>query len=152
MKRFAILLIATLLPLSAAAQTITGNDPRQIATLIQNEGYKAVVGEDSYGYPKISGRMSRSNYSVYFFGCDSSKGCNSIQFSAGYNLNTPLTLDKVNAWNSTKRFAKVHLNSKGLPVIRMDVNTDYGVTADNLADTLDYWRLILEAFEDHIGW
>ena len=31
--------------------------------------------------------------------------------------------------------------------LQMDVNLDAGVTADNLEDTLDIWRQLLEIFE-----
>jgi hypothetical protein len=34
--------------------------------------------------------------------------------------------------------------------LQMDVNLDAGVTADNLEDTLDIWRQLVEIFEREV--
>src|SRR3712207_8625479 len=43
------------------------------------------------------------SFQIYFYNCTGNKACATIQFHAGYDLKTPVTLEKINDWNSTKR-------------------------------------------------
>lgn len=154
MNRFALTLCLSLAaPLPAAAQEmLTGANPFAFVTTIRDEGYKAELSEDDNGNPKIEGRMGRSNYTIYFLGCEDSQGCNSIQFSAGYGKPEGWPIAEVNAWNRAWRYGKAHVDDEGNPYLKYDINTDYGVTRASFADSLDIWRILVAEFEQAIDW
>lgn len=135
-----------------SADLIYGNNAHVISKIMMDEGYKAKLTFDDEGEPKIAGRLSESNYDIQFFGCKSRAGCNSIMFRAGYDLNEGLSFSKVNTWNRSKRFGKAYVDDENDPFIEMNVNLDFGVTPENFLDTVDYWRVVIEEFEEHIDW
>ncbi|MBI1418683.1 MAG: YbjN domain-containing protein [Limimaricola sp.] len=139
---------------SAAAQNLVAAEPASILAAMQNAGFVATLGESSAtGNPKISSRISRTNFSVYFYGCRNHVDCTSIQFSAGYNLSTPMTPARANEWNRNQRFAKVYVNDDGDPILRMDMTMEGdGTGPRNFGYSLDFWRLQAENFEKFIDW
>lgn len=136
-----------------AAQAQVVGDIDVIANFMTDYGLPVEKTKDSDGDPKIESRIEGTNFSVYFYGCDVGQPCNSMQFSAGFNLNDPLSMDTVNDWNRGKRFGKVYIDEDGDPFIEYDINLDFdGVGAKNFDDTIDLWRVILGQFRDHIDW
>lgn len=153
MKQLILTTALALTSTTAMAEILVkGNNPQQILKIIQNEGYTIEMDSQPGEDPVLMGKLDGSEYYVYFYGCDNGDGCDSIQFSSGYNLNDGMTYQAANEWNMGKRFAKVYLDDEMDPWLEMDVNLDGGVTRENLEDTMDYWRLLMNAFEDHINW
>jgi hypothetical protein len=122
------------------------SDPAGIARFMEKTGYRVELGSDSRGDPLISGRISHSDYAIQFYECENGAFCNSVQFVAQAPKPAALTLDQINAFNARWRYARLTLNDSQVRM-QMDVNLDAGVTADNLEDTLDIWRQLLEIFE-----
>lgn len=148
----AALLAAVLLtgPAPASAQAlIDGTDPDAIVEIAKGYG-EAVLETDNTGDPMISGKMDRTNYVVFFYGCTDGADCSTIQFMSSYTNVDGMNSDLINAWNAEKRFGKAYLDSDGDPVIEMNVNLWAGVSPDNLNDTFDWWRVVMESFENHI--
>lgn len=138
---------------SAAVADVTATDPYGVMRAMQDFGFVATLETDSDGDPKISSRVSDSTFSVYFFGCEDGKECDSIEFRSGYDLKQALDAAKVNEWNRKKRFTKAYVDDEGDPFLEMDVNLDFeGVGVENFSDTLDLWRLLIEDFEEFIDW
>lgn len=137
---------------AASSKLIYSSDPQGIVDAMRAAGYQATLTSDNDGNPKIKGKLSKSEYSIYFYSCQNKKDCLSVQFSAGYNLDRGLTTAKVNEWTYGKRWAKMSIDEEGDPYLQMDVNLRYGVTEDTFADTLDVWRMMVEDFEPFIGW
>ncbi len=138
---------------SAMAGEITADDPAAVMKAMQDYGFVATMETDSDGDPKIVARVSRTKFRVYFFGCEANKDCASLHFRAGYDLDGTLSALKVNEWNREKRFTKAYIDDEGDPFMEMDINLDYdGVGAKNFEDTLDWWRLLVEDFEEFIEW
>lgn len=131
---------------------IDGSDPQALVDAMADIGYAASLTQDEYGNPMIEGVYEGSNYWIYFYDCDSPRGCSSIQFMTGYNLPKGMSLAHVNAWHSQKRFGKVELDGDGDPFISMSVNLDYGVSTANFQDSFDYWLLVMREFEAFIEW
>ncbi len=74
-------------------------------------------------------------------------------FKAGYNLENGISTLKINEWNRTKRFSRAYIDDESDPFLEMDVNLDYdGVGSENFQDTLDWWRVSVESFEEFIDW
>lgn len=156
MKHFligtAFVLSATIAQAQNTQKLITGNNPKIILEILKSEGYTAELDESDPEDISIVGKLDGSEYRVYFYGCDNDNGCDSIQFSTGYNLSDGMTWESANEWNKGKRFAKLYLDEDMDPWVQMDVNLDGGVSRANMVDTIDYWRLLMSAFERHIDW
>lgn len=138
---------------SIATAEITATDAHVVMKAMQDFGLVATMDKDAQGDPKISSRVSDTKYSVYFYGCEDNDNCSSILIKAGYDLNTGLSALKINEWNRKKRFAKAYIDDEGDPFLEMDINLDFdGVGNKNFEDTLDWWRLSVEDFEEFIDW
>lgn len=131
---------------------LDGSNPDKLAAAIKGLGYTASVSTDAEGYPMIEGALDGSNYYIYFYGCDQTQGCNSIQFVSGYDLPDGMSMTDVNEWHRAKRFGRVELDDEMDPFITMPVNLDFGVSVQNFEDTFDYWTIVMREFEDFIGW
>lgn len=125
------------------------SDPPAIARFMAKTGYKAELRADANGDPVIAGRISRSDYTIQFYECEQNSFCNSVQFFTQAPRPAGLTLEEVNAFNSRWRYVRLTLAGQAVR-LQMDVNLDAGVTGDNLEDTLDIWRQLLETFEREV--
>jgi len=125
------------------------SDPPGLTRFLETTGYRVELTVDGAGDPVISGRISRSDYTIRFYECENGSFCNSIQFVAQAVLPADLSLEQVNAFNIRWRYVRLTLTETAAK-LQMDVNLDAGVTADNLEDTLDIWRQLLEVFERDI--
>ncbi|MBT6272781.1 MAG: hypothetical protein HOI95_01450 [Chromatiales bacterium] len=38
------------------------------------------------------------------------------------------------------------------PFLEMNINMDGGLTVENFLDTLDWWRIVVRDFKQHIDW
>ncbi|MGL4319896.1 MAG: YbjN domain-containing protein [Paracoccaceae bacterium] len=142
---------------SGVAPVVSGglldaSSPQAVADILQQEGYRAAVGVDNVGDPKIDSSAAGVDFSIYFYGCDNGKDCQSLQFSSGYDLERGTSFQAMNDWNSTKRFGYAYLDNESDPFLNMDVNMSYGISPDNLRDTLAVWEQVLADFHTHIDW
>lgn len=125
------------------------SDPAGIARFMERTGYRVELRADSRGDPVIAGRISRSDYLMQFYECESGSFCNSVQILVQAPRPATLTGDSANAFNTRWRYVRVTYDQTQVK-LQMDVNLDAGVTADNLEDTLDIWRQLVEIFERDI--
>jgi len=146
----AVMLLGTT---SISIAQVTSHDANDVLKAVQSAGFVATMGTDDDGDPRISSRVSDTKFLIYFYGCEDNKNCKSILIKAGYDLDTGITASKVNEWNRNKRFGKAYIDDEGDPYLEMDVNMDFdGLGQKNFADTLDWWRVTVENFEEFIGW
>lgn len=144
-------LIAPLLGIGAAQAQVVG-DPDVVQNLMQTYGLQVTQDTDSVGDPMLSTRIEGTNFDVYFYSCEEGP-CQSIQFSAGFDLDQPMSASTINEWNRDKRFGKAFLDDEGDPHIEYDINLDHdGIGAKNFDDTIDLWRVVLADFRDFIDW
>lgn len=125
------------------------SDPAGLVRFMEKTGYHAQLATDQQGDPIIKGRISHSDYYIQFYECEKGAFCNSVQFLAQAQRPPALTLDQINAFNSRWRYVRLTLADNQVRM-QMDVNLDAGVTGDNLEDTLDIWRQLLETFEREV--
>ncbi len=147
-------LLILAIPFAASAQSnqqLAYANPEDVMNALAEEGYLARLNTDSQGDPKLTGRMSGVNYSVYFYGCDASD-CRSLSFYTTFTLNSPPSLSLANDWNASKRFGMAYVMDDGDLGFEMNVNLAHGVSPDNLRDTVDWWRIALDEFLEHIDW
>jgi hypothetical protein len=140
-----------LAPLGASAQSLVdATDVDIISALIQEEGYRAVVGTDGVGDPMITSSANGFEFDVYFYGCEDGENCRDIQFSAVFDMEDGMSLTSAQDFNLEKRWAKVYLDEESDPRLEMDVNMYGGVSATNFNDTLDWWVIIMQEFMGYI--
>lgn len=136
---------------------LTGNmvdatSPQAVADLLQQAGYRAVVGVDNIGDPKIDSSAAGVDFTIYFYGCENGGNCQSVQFSSGYDLEKGTSFQAMNDWNSTQRFGYAYLDNESDPYVNMDVNMAYGISADSFIDSLALWEQVLSDFQTQINW
>lgn len=126
------------------ATLIDATDPERLVQIALVYGSASLIG-DVHGDPIVQGEIAGVDYEIFFYGCEDSRACKSVMFRAVWTNNTAPTED-VMRWNREKRFGKAYLDRRGNLVVEMNVNLDYGVTAENLVDTFDWWRTVLLNF------
>ncbi|EEW24619.1 YbjN domain-containing protein [Rhodobacter ferrooxidans] len=151
LQLFSLVLAATLAGPAVSGDVLADN-PAAIAELMRNFGYRANLGTDDQGDPKIDSSSGGSNFSIYFYGCTNGKACDSIQFSSGFDLTKGSSLQVVNDWNRDKRYGKAYLDNEMDPFIEMDFNLDFGgISDENFRDSLDIWERLVGDFKKHIN-
>ncbi|WJS84916.1 YbjN domain-containing protein [Paracoccus sp. TOH] len=150
MRTLVPLVLAALIQAPAAQAQVVG-DPEVIRLMMMDFGLPAEPSTDAAGDPLIDSRIDGTHFSVYFYQCE--KTCASIQFSAGFDLDAPMTTEQVNQWNRDKRFGKVYLDETGDPFVEMDIGlAGEGIGRKNFEDALDTWRIVLSDFREFIDW
>src|SRR5690606_11183174 len=130
------------------AGNVDATDASVLADVLQELGYRAMLGTDGGGDPLITSSADGSEFRIYFYGCSNGQMCKSIQFSRGYDMDAGMSLEQVNVWSREYRFGKVYLDDDLDPFIEMDVNLDFGgVSRENFADTFDWWLVTVREFE-----
>lgn len=95
-------------------------------------------------------------WTVTFNSCEN-QICGDLQFGAGFS-NPQVTLEKVNAWNAERRFAKAFYEAPsngradGAAIFQQDVVLLNGIGPSQLTDSVAIWRSLLPAFALHVGY
>lgn len=135
-------------PSAFALEILDATTPHKLLPALQKFG-TAEMSSDDTGDPLVKGSMEGINYLVFFYGCTNNSGCRNVTFMAGWNADG-ISQDTINEWNRTKRFGKAFIDEEGDPAIQMSVNLDFGVTAENFEDTVDWWRVVITDFRDNL--
>lgn len=136
----------------ASGGLVRAQDPRSLVAAMLAGNYKAQLGTDKVGDPMITSEISGTKFQVYFYNCNAHKDCATIQFHSGYALQNKPTMDAINQWNRTKRFARAYLDKEGDPILAMDVDLDDGGLSRSLfIDNLEFWTSLVPDFEKYIG-
>ena len=119
--------------------------------ILQSFGYRAELGKDTSGDPKISSASGGANFSIFFYGCTNGKGCDAISFSAAFDLDPGSNVARMNDWNVQKRYSKAYLDDEQDPVLDMDLFLGSGgVSIDNFRYWVDTWERAIGDFKAHI--
>ncbi len=145
------LVLTLALPFPALAENIIASDPEALADYMRSIGYRAELTTDDEGDPKIKSATGGANFSIYFYGCERNKQCDSIQLSSGFDLDNGSSLNAVNSWNSKKRYGKAYLDDENDPYVEYDINlANGGVSQENFRDTLELWDRVLTDFRSYV--
>jgi len=137
---------------SAAAQQIIASDPEGIKDWIASEGIVVKAETDSAGDPKLRVRYYGTSFSVYFYGCENNRDCDSIQFFAGYKTDD-VSLAQVNEWNAEFLYTRAYLSDSNSARIEFDVFLGHdGMSKRDFEDVFELWLGSVEDFEKHIDW
>lgn len=126
------------------AKMICASKPDSVADAIRDAGYKAVIGTDNQGDPKVSSAASGYNFSVLFYDCEKAKQCGSLQFYISFNNDDGNnSAELANIWNSTKRFGSMSYEADKTLRVTYDISTVGGINEANFKDMVDWWASIL---------
>ena len=151
------LALAALAMLVAAApvqaQTVLATNPMTIVQALQSAGYRAQLGRDERGDPKIDTAAGGTNFIIYFFDCTNGRDCRAVQFHSSYETQAP-ALETMNRWNRDYRYARAFVTGESHPALEMDVNLDAagGMSRRLFLDSLDLYVSLLPQFERLIEW
>jgi hypothetical protein len=158
-----ILGLLALVPSPAPAQSNSGKSSRlykegitgpEFQAILKRLGHATQLKADSEGDPELSGRIENVTYTILFYGCNKAKvrRCLSYQYYIGFTDMTRLTTEQVNQWNVKKRFGAASLRDGNVAELRMSANIAGGVTEGNFAEWLEWWKVGVREFKDHIGY
>ena len=134
----------------AAAQTVQATRPETVVKVLQEAGYRATLSKDKDGDPVVKSGAAGVDFSVLFYNCTDNKACKTVQFHAGF-VKKGVTLDTINKWNATHRFARGYLDDEKDPRIEMDVDLDDGGLSGALFKAnLATWDSLLGEFQKAI--
>lgn len=137
-----ILLCASLLlPASVhgADKLVDAANPEALLALARYFG-PADLMVDEMGTPLMRGSMNGETYVLLFLGCKQGKHCSDIQFASSWPQSR-VSLEQLNLWNRSMRYGRAYLDLEEDPVLEMTVNLQHGVSAGNLAEWFDWWRV-----------
>ena len=145
----AILAVAPLSP--AAAQYVTA-DVQQLATALQNNGYRATVeGEGARRH--VATGTGGLNFTIHPFGCNAvGEDCKNVMMKSWFDRDEPPTLEAMNQFNARIRWGRAYIDFEGDPTIEMDLDLeDGGVSEQLFIDNIEYWDTALSAFADFLA-
>jgi hypothetical protein len=73
---------------------------------------------------------------------------NSIQFHAGFRIQP--TLEAINQWNQTTRYAKAYLDDEGDAIVHYDIDLDGGATEQTILEAVKLFASLLENFGETV--
>lgn len=144
---------ATAIAMAAPAQAqLVSASPETLAQIVRGQGLPAEVKSVAGENPYIESKYSDLKFLILFMNCDDDqRNCKTIQFYMGYSDAKETTLDKLNEWNKTKRFARAYRDNEGDPVLEMDVDLDFkGIPRENVAEAVVTWKSLMDAYQEHI--
>ena len=136
----------------SAAQTISAADPAGVADALRDLGYRASVETDGQGNPMIRSALEGVDYEIYFYGCTGNEDCRYLNFTVGFDLPDGIAMSRVNEWNRDKLAGAAFVDDDNDPYLQYFVTTEGGLSRQNFADVVDWWRVAVAEFTDHIGW
>lgn len=142
---------AALCGAEAAAQTVGASDPEGVAAALRDLGWRASHAVDAEGDPMVESSIEGVDYTIFFYGCEGGRNCTALLFSAGFDLADGATLASMNDWNSGRLVGAAYLDAENDPFLQMFVTTVGGLNHENFGDVVDWWRIGVRDFKQHIG-
>jgi hypothetical protein len=126
-------------------QKVDARNPQSVVAALQAKGYQAQLGMTG-GEPAIDSGAGGVKFKIFFENCTDGKDCTTVSFLTGFtDLDT--TLDVVNEFNRTSRFAHAYIDKEDDPVLRMDVDLDHGgIPQPNFEEYLAVWSSLTPKF------
>ena len=132
-------------PLHADGMTL-----KEVQTWLLDSGYKAEKAKDKDD-EYLKSAADGVTFEVHMYDCKKDR-CASIQMIAGFDLDQKLSMEKVNDWNSGKRFVDCFIDEEGDPWFTYDINLSPGGTREALDDNFGVWLMFLPDMKEMAGW
>lgn len=110
-------------------------------------GYNAELATGAEGSPRIRVALNGASFDIAFFtGNEEADGSyESLQLIALFELDEPIGLDRINDWNTEKRFGTAALVDPEKVFVKMDIQLD-GLSPLALKDNLVLWQAVMVEF------
>ena len=131
-----------------ADPTIMAIDAKRLSEIIQGMGFRAETFDDAKGTPCIRSATSGVGYTIRLGNrtAPPAEGHSDFSFIALIKIEQgPFSLERVNEWNTQRRFCRLHLRDDFL-VLDLDVIVAGGVTEDYLRATCSLWDRLVQDF------
>lgn len=126
------------------ADQVCAERPQSVADALRANGYQAQVGRnETTGNPTVKSAAAGYDYTIYFFGCEGGRNCNSLTFATIFENDGTNTPELANKWNKDNRFSQMAVNDDGSLAFTYDVTTVGGLNQANFADVVDWWQTML---------
>ncbi|PJE33343.1 hypothetical protein PSM7751_00126 [Pseudooceanicola marinus] len=141
-------------PVDVPEGMVSAVDPDGVAAALQALGYKAEMDVDGIGDPLIRSAAEGANYRIYFFGCSDNTNCDSLMFSAGFDLTDGMGVTAINDWNSDAVITRGYLDDEDDPYLEMYLLTGRGdgISTEVFEAAVGEWNQSLARFQDAIDW
>lgn len=133
--------------LPARADVTTG----EVARALESRGHQAVIGIDDDGDPKVTTTVDDVHLTVFFYGCDHGRSCQSITFQSAFHVEGGVPLEKINAWNRDKRFLKTWVDKVNDPFCEMDIDAEAGLTPLQMVSYVSLWESRVAEYKGAMG-
>ena len=135
----------------AHAELVNATDPATIEAIVESQGWPATIVAKPGDDPYIESNRNGLKFLVLFMNCEDHKNCKTLQYYMGFSDAKDVSLDRLNQWNRTKRFARAYRDDEGDPVLEMDVDVDFaGIPRENLSETLNTWSSLMDSFREYV--
>ena len=143
---------AVLASLPAQAQLVSSTNPQAIKAAVEAQGWPATLNTPDDQNPYIESKRNDMKFLVLFMNCDDDhKNCKTLQYYMGFSDAKETSLDRLNEWNKTKRFARAYRDKDGDPVLEMDLDLDFkGIPSENVNESLVTWAALMDAYHAHL--
>lgn len=138
-------------PASAASIPDGGLTVQEVAAWLQKSGYKGELKTADDGEVYVSSATDGVNFQVYMYDCKGVR-CASVQFHTSFDFDDAMPPVRANEWNTKKRYAKLHVDSEGDPILQYDANLSPGGSYEALDDDFGVWQAMLGDFLEFIDW
>ena len=135
---------------AAAAASSAGITGPEMVRILQDEGYRAELGKDGEGDPRIETGMSGLNVFVYFYDCKEGR-CGSLQFAVAMDLDDGATLEAMNRFNASYRYVRAHLDDEMDPFLRFDFEVLHTARTEHIVSQIELWEDVLDEFVESLG-
>lgn len=142
----------TLMAAPAQAELVNARDPAAIKAIVESQGFPADLVTKEGDNPYIESTRAGMKFLILFMNCDDSKAnCKTLQFYMGFSDAKDTTLERINEWNSERRFARAYVDSLGDPVMEMDLDLDFGgLPRENVGEAFNTWTSLMDSYHQHI--
>ncbi|OYW45263.1 MAG: YbjN domain-containing protein [Sphingomonadales bacterium 32-68-7] len=137
---------------TARAELVNPSNPQKIVEIVQSRGWPAKLITSRDDDPYIESEHKGLKFLVLFMNCnDDHRQCKTLQYYLGFSDAKDTTLDRLNEWNRTKRFARAYRDETGDPVLEMDLDVDFaGLPRENIGETLNTWSTLMDSFHEFL--
>jgi hypothetical protein len=143
------LLAGTSHAMAHEAGTINDISGQELAGIMEDAGYRAVLGTDDLGDPMVTSAASGAKFQILMYGCDAGR-CDSLQFNAGFDMEAGIDHARVNEWNRERRFGNAWIDEERDPWLELDLDLEGGATAAQVRDYVELWDALLGQFQAFI--
>jgi hypothetical protein len=125
--------------------------PERLIEILQSKGYRAELFQDASGDPHLRSSSTGVPFNVRFGNRAPPpvEGYYDFTFITLIKIDAEFPLERINAWNQNRRFARLHRSNDFL-VLDMDVILAGGVGEDHLRGTVELWDRMLQELMNYL--